>query len=363
MSVLRIPGQLTGLLRSMYGLTKNREDKWHHAVDAAIISFIPCCKMGKIMDELQNDPQKFFKAKQALELSENPEESLNLPGKIVAELKNANFQNTKYSRLPIRSFQGGITNSENGAQLTKFVKKEDTKANRGFYKIEQINNIYTAKTSDLRKILLTDGADINVPLCKENDPILYMKLKKITEDFTKFTAKGLIDEESNPFINYIIETNCIEGMLTQDILNNLHKYGVRRDNDEKHPVVIRLRYCNKVNLPFLIEKKSINKKDTTYIGYDSLKMAGTGIFKDRDSGNIYFLPYYKVFIDKKTGEPDTDHPYYKEVYNEFIGENRNVEYYMTVYQDEYLKVTDTKGWYSVNTMANGDTGYHYVFLG
>lgn len=28
-----------------------------------------------------------------------------------------------------------------------------------------------------------------------------------------------------------------------------------------------------------------------------------------------------------------------------------------------VKVTDTKGWYSVNTMANGDTGYHYVFLG
>ena len=28
-----------------------------------------------------------------------------------------------------------------------------------------------------------------------------------------------------------------------------------------------------------------------------------------------------------------------------------------------IKVTDTKGWYGVNTMANGDAGYHYVFLG
>lgn len=28
-----------------------------------------------------------------------------------------------------------------------------------------------------------------------------------------------------------------------------------------------------------------------------------------------------------------------------------------------IKVTDTKGWYSVDTMANGDKGYHYVFLG
>ena len=27
------------------------------------------------------------------------------------------------------------------------------------------------------------------------------------------------------------------------------------------------------------------------------------------------------------------------------------------------KVTDTKGWYSVTKMANGDNGHHYVFLG
>ena len=28
-----------------------------------------------------------------------------------------------------------------------------------------------------------------------------------------------------------------------------------------------------------------------------------------------------------------------------------------------IKVTDTKGWYGVKTMANGDAGFHYVFLG
>ena len=28
-----------------------------------------------------------------------------------------------------------------------------------------------------------------------------------------------------------------------------------------------------------------------------------------------------------------------------------------------IKVTDTKGWYGVKTMANGDEGFHYVFLG
>lgn len=28
-----------------------------------------------------------------------------------------------------------------------------------------------------------------------------------------------------------------------------------------------------------------------------------------------------------------------------------------------IKVTDTKGWYGVTTMANGDAGFHYVFLG
>ena len=27
-----------------------------------------------------------------------------------------------------------------------------------------------------------------------------------------------------------------------------------------------------------------------------------------------------------------------------------------------IKVTDTKGWYGVKTMANGDEGFHYVFL-
>ena len=28
-----------------------------------------------------------------------------------------------------------------------------------------------------------------------------------------------------------------------------------------------------------------------------------------------------------------------------------------------IKVTDIKGWYGVSTMANGDEGFHYVFLG
>jgi hypothetical protein len=28
-----------------------------------------------------------------------------------------------------------------------------------------------------------------------------------------------------------------------------------------------------------------------------------------------------------------------------------------------VKVTSEKGWYGVTTMANGDTGHHYVFLG
>ena len=28
-----------------------------------------------------------------------------------------------------------------------------------------------------------------------------------------------------------------------------------------------------------------------------------------------------------------------------------------------VEKTDTTGWYSVKTMANGDAGYHYVFLG
>lgn len=28
-----------------------------------------------------------------------------------------------------------------------------------------------------------------------------------------------------------------------------------------------------------------------------------------------------------------------------------------------VKVTDTQGWYGVEKMANGDKGYHYVFLG
>ena len=28
-----------------------------------------------------------------------------------------------------------------------------------------------------------------------------------------------------------------------------------------------------------------------------------------------------------------------------------------------IKVEGDKGWYGVKTMANGDKGYHYVFLG
>ena len=41
--------------------------------------------------------------------------------------------------------------------------------------------------------------------------------------------------------------------------------------------------------------------------------------------------------------------------NEDLGDN--------ILGGRVIKVTDTKGWYGVKTMANGEPGFHYVFLG
>jgi hypothetical protein len=33
------------------------------------------------------------------------------------------------------------------------------------------------------------------------------------------------------------------------------------------------------------------------------------------------------------------------------------------YENRIVEITGEDGWYGVKTMANGDKGYHYMFLG
>lgn len=328
-------GKITSEIRKKYNLEKNRDTLFHHAVDASILTSIINTEYGKIILESQND-RKFWinngynKINNINDIIDNIDISKNID-----EIRTIDDDNIRKSLQVDKTSQGAYAN----ANLYKLIKKEDN-----FYKIEQV---------DIYSDLLFDGKNSNgiakfetlfdendkkmVLLCQEKDYKLFKKLKEIYYQYKEI--KG------NPFINYLIEI----GEYKKDGIAGVH-YGIRQ-SDKNSALVKTLRYYTPITDPYLINKKNINKKDKTYIGYNSLTQVCTQIFYDEEKKKYVFLPINKICV--KNGKIDENNEYYKMIYQKTIGDKK-LKFIDNIYCGDCVDVIKKDG----TIISDYYSGYH-----
>ena len=321
--VIKVPGQFTGIIRKKSKIDKNRDLKYHHAVDATIVATTPKHRVGKLIDLIQNEPDKFWKINNLNEYGDKLYDELYLNNDIKEDLIKADFSNTRIAQEIQKKKTGQLFD----ADISKVIIKDGK-----YYKIEQIDNIYEIMPKDFEKIFNKD----KYFLCKDNNPELYKRLFEIVEMYK--------DKKVNPFVEY-----CKENNIKEEEKFDYKKHGIRQSNNEKSSIVTRLRFLKKVTNPYIINTKKLiksqktNKKDILLM-YDTLKQYCTRVYKDKENGKLYFMPIYKIFIDNNSGEIKTDSEYYKKVFDEYVGKDiGSIELYMDIYNNEYVRFEDEKG--------------------
>ncbi len=316
--VLKIPGQFTGIIRKRSNLEKNRDLEYHHAVDASIIASIPKLKIGKLMDMIQNEPNKYWQINNLNEYRDNLYNELYLQKNLKEQLENTNYSNTRFAQEIQKKLNGQLFD----ANISKVIIK-----NGEYYKIEQINNIYELDYKDIDKYFNNEKTK-KYFLCKDNDVKLYKKIYDIIEMYK--------EQKVNPFVEY-----CKENNMNTDEKFNYRKHGIRKKDNS--PIIVKLRFLTKVNIPYimkndkLIISKKENKKEPMVM-FDSLKQYCTRIYKDKTTGRLLFMPILRIFVDNKSGEIKTELPYYKELYNKYVGKNiEEVEKYTDLFNNEYVR--------------------------
>ena len=246
------------------------------------------------------------------------------------------------------------TNIENFLQLNQIIKDSGAYANANLYKlIKKEDNFYKIEQVDIYSDLLFDGKNSNgiakfetlfdendkkmVLLCQEKDYKLFKKLKEIYYQYKEI--KG------NPFINYLIEI----GEYKKDGIAGVH-YGIRQ-SDKNSALVKTLRYYTPITDPYLINKKNINKKDKTYIGYNSLTQVCTQIFYDEEKKKYVFLPINKICV--KNGKIDENNEYYKMIYQKTIGDKK-LKFIDNIYCGDCVDVIKKDG----TIISDYYSGYH-----
>ena len=327
--ILRIPGQYTHACRVKFKIEKDREKEYHHAVDAVIIANFANTRIGRLMDLIQNNKEKFWMSANMDDYRDENEMFNNIffKSQIIEQLKNTDFTNTRFSREVVKRTNGQLWNSD----VREAIKIDDI-----YYSIEQIDNIYELSHSeDEKKIKNNENL-----LIKRNNPKLYNKLQDIIEQYKE--TKG------NQFVEFCKENLDIDWTKTKF---NPSIHGVRATNKPNANVVIKLRYMRKVSTPFILDKKSVKKNEKTINICTSLKAYGTRIYTD--GKKLYFLPMYKVFTDLKTGRIDTTNNYYKAMYKEYVGKD-SVQFVMDLFNNEYVRFEDKNGNVCEGYMNNFD---------
>lgn len=316
--ILKIPGQFTSIMRKNGNLEKNREYKYHHAVDATIVACIPNKRIGKLIDMVQNYPDKFWKIENLNQYRDNLYNELYLNSNIKEELEKTNFSNTKIAQEVVKKENMKLFD----ADISKVIIKDGN-----YYKIEQINNIYEITPEKFDVVFNKDKHF----LCKDNNRELYDRLFEIVDMY-----KG---KKVNPFVEYCKENKKEAGDF------DYRKHGIRQSKNKNSSVVIRLRFLSKVNNPYLVNtKKLIKGKKEMLLMYDNVNSYCTRIYKDKENGKFYFMPIYKIFIDNNSGKIREDLDYYKKVYDEYVGKDSTaVDIYMDLFNNEYVRFEDNKG--------------------
>lgn len=321
--ILRVPGQFTGIIRKKAKLEKNREIDYHHAVDASIVASVPNMLIGKLINIIQNEPDKYWKIDNLSNYRDNLYEELYLKKEIKNELENTDFSNTRMVQEVIKNSSGQLFD----ANISKVIIKDEN-----YYKIEQIDNIYNIMPADIKK----NFDESRYFLCKDNNFQLYKKLYEIIDMYK--------DKKVNPFLEY-----CKENNVKENEKFDYKKHGIKQSDNSNSSIVVRLRFLTKVNNPYLIDTKKLVKsskenKNEIRLMYDSLKSYCTRIFKDKNTKKLYFMPIYKMFVDNKSGEINETLPYYQQIYQEYVNKDFNeVEKYMDLYNNEYVRFETNKG--------------------
>lgn len=297
-------GKITSEIRKKYDLGKDRNTLFHHAVDASILTSMINTEYGKLVLESQNDKKfwvnnGFTKINKINEIIDNIDISKN-----INEIRTIDDNNIRKSMQVDKIVQGTYAN----ANLYKIIKKEEN-----YYKIEQVDIyndlLFADKNSigiDKFESLFDENDKKMVLLCQEKDYKLFKKLKDIYYQY-----KGI---NGNPFINYLIEI----GEYDKSGVAGVH-YGIRQNN-KNSAFVKTLRYYTPITDPYLIDKKNINKKDKTLIGYNGLTQICTQIFYDEEKKKYVFLPINKICV--KSGKIDENNEYYRMIYNKLIGDKK-----------------------------------------
>lgn len=335
--IIAMPPQITGLTRRRLMEDKDRSKQYHHAFDATICAMYPTTKLGALSNKIQNQPDKYWMAKALEENIEELTTKFNFTQNQVASLKDINMSNTRFHTEVKTNPNGQLCNADINKVITKEVGTTK-KPKQEYRKIEYISNIYELEKDSLKKLgkMLTDEKAPNTLGIKYNDKPTFDFIKQIYLEHVdlKWKDEKGKDIAINPFVHYCCEEHNVQ---PKQVLEHINKYGIRPPSKKgkQRPVIKRLNYDKKVNQPFLLDKKSINKKEENLIMLDSLNAAYTIVFENLDKGGFLFLPVYSVTVDLKTGEPNTEHHYYKQLYSELIG-NTNVKELFKVRARDYL---------------------------
>lgn len=362
--IVTSPGQLTSRIRRYLKMNKNRDYLYHHVVDAMILASIPDTEIGKVLIDAQNDNQYWFKHKD----DEYKEKVYNMLDNVwLVNRDQIQKFNQDCDNMPEDNKDGLIKRSyevsKNPVQqfiqyteYTKYIKQDDS-----YYKISQIDNIYNLLIrkkdgsadkvkKDLDELFGLSNKKTKILLCEKKDPKLYQKLKDI---YIK-NASSI-----NPFID---ECKYMYGLEEGNQFNYL-KHGIRKTDNPNSPLVIRLRYLEKVTNPYikntittkrrnLYHEFTINQpKKNTLIGLDGLKQVSTSIFYAYEDKKFIFLPICAIsFINGKLNEKENN---YQTTYNRLIG-NKKVTKIGNIYTGEWVGVYKKNGQY----LEGRYKGYH-----
>ncbi len=324
---LSTPGQLTYKVRSDWKLDKDRNEEYHHAVDATIVAGIATTKIGREIIKLQNDSQYLLLNKETLK--EIPKLiNQTFPTNIKPEiLKIKSMDDIFVSRQVNKDANASLSN----ANICSYVKKEDK-----YYMINQIDDIYAPdlikddKKKNKVDLLFDENDKTSILLCQEKDPHLFSYLRDIYNKYQQ--------DHTNPFLNY-----CYEMMKDGTEKFNYLKHGIKTPSKGGKGILVKkLRYMTSATDPFLLEKKNINKKDTTLIGLDTVSIYCTRLYWDLDKNKIIFMPIYTPCVDFNTKKINENHSLYKLYYKKCI-EGKNVEFITELFNGNYIEIEKPDG--------------------
>lgn len=337
--LLAVPPKVTGIVRHVPDLQKDRSQHYHHAIDATIIAAYANTNLGKMSKRVQNNPEDFWrsdKLDQVIEGGKIPASRV-CPEETIAYLKTIDYDNTRMKAEVKNKTQGSLGN----ANYDKVIKVGKSYYKIGYLKctVNNTTNIYEMDTKTLDTVFGNDVTK-DVVLIQEKDKPLYQLLKDIYNDNvgkeTIVEEKGKdVSKKLNPFLRYCMDVNGLSKV--EDFIPSLH--GVRRN--AKSPVVTKLKTRTNVKNPWLINKDDIVLKNGNMIMIASAKQSYVDVYYDSDSEQYYFMPIYSCMIIN--GNINKNSEFYKINWRKYVTvDEKNLQYQFPVRVNDFLTYTNGK---------------------